>query len=137
MTVIRSYDSLRALEEVVAAAGRDHVYRKTNKAQDYGPACVYFDDDNSCPSCGVGKALHHLGVPLHVLAQMDNCGDSAISSRCVIDVLDANGWTITGAALRDFVAFQTAQDDQFEWGVALDSVYQARVDHDAAVLRSV
>jgi hypothetical protein len=127
MTRITAYDALNALDTVVTARGRDFVYQKSDGV----PACTYIR--NELPDCGVGRALSLLGVPNHILAQMDRLGDTSI--QATDRFLAAHGFELTESAVSILSDFQFSQDSQCTYGACIDTVYRHRVQREMAVIR--
>ena len=55
--------ALEALEKAANDFGHKHIYKTSRARREDSPSCVYFDTDDGKPSCLIGRALHHLGVP--------------------------------------------------------------------------
>lgn len=76
--------------------------------------CFY--QRNGEPSCGVGKALAHLGMTSDELYFMDNLS----LLQGVNEVTMPDGWYLTEYARQVFAAFQSAQDNGQTWWAALE-----------------
>ena len=109
MDLINHRQAIEALRAVVAEAGLDYVYEKPN-----GNDCFYTWDGK--PSCGVGRALHRLGVPMHVLHLWEN---SNAYSLCDNDPDEMRPALTTPLGARVFQFFQSRQDDGKTWSDAL------------------
>jgi hypothetical protein len=115
-------NAIEALESVVATAGGDFVYAKADIMDD-GPLCVYVR--NGRADCGVGRALHHLGVPLSVLGDLDGTGDSTIGNWRNLDYLADRGFMIEDEAVKALATFQQHQDNGSRWADCLIQAYQS------------
>jgi hypothetical protein len=120
---ITSYQVYTALYHVVqeSSNGRDTVYEPP--VPEHPDKCVYAY--NGEPSCGVGKALAVLGVPLDVLTILDtssplNGGPLAAGSDYFTWNLERKGFRLTHAAHDVLSRFQYQQDRARTWGEALD-----------------
>lgn len=102
--VIDGARALQLVREVVAEHGADTVYNMP------GERCRYVWND-AC-SCLVGHALHRAGVPIDVLAQVDDGNKSSI------EVAEIPGCELDDQARWIFVVAQEAQDSGFTWGRA-------------------
>jgi len=126
-------DALRALRAVVAEKGPDYVY----KPPAGGPTgtCVYAwrVDGQLQPQCIVGYALHHLGVPLPLIA---GAGCDAIKVVALAGRLAQVGYIITTDAAFVLRSAQIVQDQvlRFDapppncdatWGAALRAAEKA------------
>lgn len=85
--------------------------------------------------CLVGTALHHFGVPLEVLQEMDtydteyerradieeiHCvGDTSINAPHAIRVLAKHGFSMSQEAMEIFTRAQVMQDTGHNWGDAV------------------
>lgn len=115
--------ALRALEGVVAGR-EEYVYDSAN-------GCNY--EWEGKPSCVVGQALHELGLPISVLAEMDLAkgedyyldGDifvkDATISQAVKIVHARSNLRLTNHAVGILSEAQSHQDMHSKWGVALDA----------------
>lgn len=120
MTDVKIIDADKAIESLrlaVAERGRDYVYSNPDSPT---AACVYAS--NGKPMCGVGLALHKLGIPIEAISRLDACaGEGPI----LADRLHHRqpflelGWEFTKSAAKVFAAFQEPQDSLEPWGVAL------------------
>jgi hypothetical protein len=122
---ITSYQAYTALYHVVQESpnGRDTVYEPP--VPEYPGRCLY--TYNGEPSCGVGKALAALGVPLNVLTILDtsspsNNGPLAAGSDYFTWNLEREGFRLTAEAHDALSRFQRLQDRACTWGEALDHV---------------
>lgn len=126
MRTITREEIAAACTSAVASHGADHSpYRGEQSEQD----CRYVR--NGQPECLIGVALHHLGVPLDTLRDMDACMDGSIDAIQALTVLGGAGFAFTPEALGFAVVAQAAQDARDSWG---DSVARARTrskPHDA------
>ena len=115
--------ALSLLQQAVDAKGTDYVYQEIPKpGTTRAPGCWY--ESNGAPSCGVGQALFLGGVPLQVLADMDNAAeDSSIGAMDTL--LAANGVELTPDALVVFSVFQSYQDLVNSWGYSLGRAKEA------------
>jgi len=104
MITIDAQQAIESLRHIVQAKGPEFVY-----SSPAGSSCVYAYDGQ--PSCGVGQALAHLGVPLAVVAELDtaNCG-TGISALSMATPLHHHGVHVTPQAARVFSQFQVVQD---------------------------
>lgn len=128
---IEGLDALYALRAVVADKGADHVYER---AADDGPfTCLYVQetDGELCPQCIVGHALHHLGVPLHLMA--GDVNDENVET--LAPHLCLHGYQLTDGATEVLQAAQIVQDsvlglhrnspEMANWGAALKAAEKA------------
>lgn len=118
--------AIELLTAVVEERGADFTYTPDTENVDehHGLTCFY--ERNGVPSCGVGLALFKAGVPISVLAEMDNLGrdvddESAINSSGVLAILKRNGVEITDVAASTLFGFQVMQDMERPYGMALDN----------------
>lgn len=118
--------AIELLTAVVEERGKDFVYEPYTEGaeENHGLTCFYTVDGK--PSCGVGLALFNAGVPISVLAEMDNLGldvddESAINSSGVLAILKRNGVEITDVAANTLFGFQVMQDMERPYGMALDN----------------
>ena len=124
-TFVTTADAVRALETVVEKAGPDYMY-------DPSRGCLYFRDDQ--PSCGVGRALHELGVPTEVLAEMDEVPfATGIKMPRVQELLQKNGFRLTERAVEALVIFQRYQDGRVPWGQCLGHVHNWMTGYDPQI----
>jgi hypothetical protein len=110
-------DGPKALELLwfaVAEGGTDYVYTALPSGS---VACSYVDADREAPGCGVGLALHKAGVPVSVLEKFDGWG--SIGNVAVSAEADTLGLVITKSATDIFAVFQSVQDADNTWGLAL------------------
>ena len=120
--LITATQAIEALRAVVAEAGPDHIYR-IPKGYD---TCRYVEQDadgQRVPSCGVAKALHRLGVPIEELTKWESLSADSMSREGdylppAVAALGGRTLTTPGAG-RVFYAFQSKQDTNYSWGVAL------------------
>lgn len=122
MITITHDAAIEALRFVVAEAGNDFVYYPPVPDSD----TCYYVHDGAC-SCGVSRALHHLGVPIEVLSSLDTAAPGApfgspagIYSYKTSAILERAGFDISQAT-RVFDAFQRAQDRQHKYADALNA----------------
>lgn len=126
MELINHQQAIEALHTVVAEAGRDYVYVKPN-----GDDCFYVWDGK--PSCGVGRALHHLGVPIKTLRLWEGCNAHTLWQDLAGELYSnpmARPPLTTPLAARVFQMFQARQDDGKPWGEALaaaDREYESMI----------
>jgi hypothetical protein len=109
-------NAIEALESVVAGVYGDFVYAQTSPYE-AGPRCVYVR--NGSPDCGVGRALHLLGVPLSVLGDLDRMSESGIGYWRNTDYLAHQGFVIESGAVKVLATFQRNQDEGVRWGDCL------------------
>lgn len=112
--------ALPALEEVVAEAGGDFVYEMV------GGSCVYYDQAEGKPSCGIGRALFRMGWTAEELIVMDNCGDLGSPASVAFKSLSGNvPWgdipliECDEGARQLLSTFQEGQDTGVSYGIAL------------------
>lgn len=127
MTIeISAARALELLKAEVDAEGADFVYKADERADPLkSPKCVYVE--NGCPSCLVGRALHRAGVPLEILAKLDDVqydkgvgiSDAEFDDDSVVLEDDARGILATA---------QTMQDAGATWGEALEAASHALDD---------
>lgn len=100
-------DALRALRAVVAEKGADYVYK--SPAEGPTGTCVYVWDvaGQLQPQCIVGCALHHLGVPLELMAQGET---NSINVHALAANLAQKGYVIEPDAQLIFRSAQIVQD---------------------------
>lgn len=107
--------ALDALRHIVQEAGSDHIYQRPERG------CVYVHEDQ--PSCGVSKALAHLGVPVPVLTTLDTAAvfddPARIDSYPARRILAEAGFEISDSAAWALDQFQRQQDVGSTWGTAL------------------
>jgi hypothetical protein len=115
MITITAADAIDALIHIVDSKGTDFRYQII--------PCKYAVDGT--PSCGVGQALSHLGVPLQVISDLDiaNSG-TGLAARAMRPFLLQNDVDLNYEASRVLEAFQSVQDygsrdDTATWGTAL------------------
>ena len=101
--VIDQATALDLLRQVVAEHGADTVYQ--------GATEYYVYAEYGVPSCLVGHALHHAGVPV---SELERLGDGEIAEVRLPDCLH-----LTEQARLVFSAAETAQDSTCTWGEAL------------------
>lgn len=111
-------DSLRA----VAEERPDHVYERPAHMDGGDVSCYYVHtdaetDDPVTPGCGVGVALHRLGLPLEDLAKCE--GEAADT---VVERLCAGG--SYGEAAQFALTFQSCQDNGDTWADSLSAAEQ-------------
>lgn len=115
------------LDEVVKEAGDGHV-------QDY---CAYAEKDvdgRLVPGCIVGRVLHKAGVPVEVLAEMDNSARTENKARdtefdtLVMSEEYSDAFTINTDAMIMLREAQRVQDCRKPWG---EAAQQAREYHEA------
>jgi hypothetical protein len=116
--IITAKKAIEALREVVS--GKENYVDPGS----FTGKCRYaiFDEgaNRVVPSCLVGTALHSRGVPLGVLASMNQCGGvREVYSNA--NEFDAH-FVLTGGAFELFQAAQMAQDSGRTWGTALEIV---------------
>jgi hypothetical protein len=110
--------ALDALREVVQEAGSRHMDPNAGKSG----GCKYVAiDDKDKPECIIGRALHHLGVEISVLREMD-CSLEPVIEVGGSSVLSNHDVTMDPGARVLFTAAQTAQDKSEMWGDALEKV---------------
>ena len=122
--LITATQAIEALRAVVAEAGPDHIYRIPQGAR----TCRYVEqtDGLPVPSCGVAKVLHRLGVPLEELSKWEGVSTDTMQwptgDRMVPVEAQARGVTqlLTAGAATVLQAFQSKQDVNHSWGVALE-----------------
>ena len=109
--------ALTLLDEVVEEAGPYHVQDE----------CVYADEDaqgNLVPGCIVGRVLHKAGVPVEVLAEMDNSARTENKARdtefdtIVLSEEYSDAFTINTDAMIMLREAQRVQDCREPWGRA-------------------
>jgi hypothetical protein len=129
---IKPQEALAALREVVEDAGRDHV--DVNAGETSG--CKYVRIGGDVPECIVGRVLHHMGVEISVLRQMDlddepviETGGSAILSHHEVS-MDHRARILLATA-------QGLQDKGKNWGATLDEVERVARDLVVTVPKSM
>lgn len=106
MRTIGAGDALEALRAVVTDKGTDYIYRNPPGDPDLKRCVNAWEVDGVLkPLCIVGCALHHLGVPVELLAQRPSFGVYMLA-----DYLGRHGYTITPGACAVFRAAQAVQD---------------------------
>jgi hypothetical protein len=112
-----------AIRAVVAEAGRDHVYELRDDDDEYDGVCEYVRDDQ--PSCLIAQALARVGVPVDVLARYENR-----SSDWVMEKLGERypEWTFSRPIIFAARQAQIKQDQEKEWGEALDAFERGLVE---------
>lgn len=137
MITANASDALRGLRHAVDLKGRDYIYEAPDPDV---PTCVYAwrdpDTHQLVPSCVVGHALHHLGVPLNLMYECGN--EEQVHSLVDRLLLKLGVEVVTPAALECFREAQRVQDaalDGFDtegnriedcsWGAALDAACAA------------
>lgn len=100
---------MKALRETVADRP-GYVYESPYESGPHPSSCYYVHGDK--PGCGVGAALHRLGVPLRVLGEYEN--------NAADTLINALGMTGDTPARRVYVLFQGHQDNGIPWGEALE-----------------
>lgn len=115
MITINETQALEALKHIVEEKGADFRYQIL--------PCKYAVD--GVPSCGVGQALAHLGVPLPTVIALDtaNTGTS-LAARAMRPFLKSENVDLTSGAAEVLEAFQSVQDygsrnETATWGAAL------------------
>jgi hypothetical protein len=105
---ITGADALKALRHVVAEKGPDHYYTPPVEGHS---SCVYVwpnsKTDELEPHCIVGYALHHLNVPLELIA---TSGFNMVNIQGLAANLRHEGYVILGDAIVIFRAAQSIQD---------------------------
>ena len=104
-----------ALKDVVEKMGSDFVYQSPGN---YG--CVYYHNGGSC---GVGKALIALGMPIEEVIKLDSSADAG--GPILACVLHEIVPYIDYGASQVFNAFQSHQDALFDYGSALENAENA------------
>lgn len=104
MITIDGNRAIELLREVVEELGDDFKY-KAPSTPNGTRRCVYAH--NSQPSCGVGRVLHSLGIPVEQLEALDADIDGVSADRVGHKI---EGLKVTGVAAEALVAFQTEQD---------------------------
>jgi hypothetical protein len=87
-----------------------------------GDGCLYAR--GGAPDCGVGHALHALGMSVDDLEWMDYVVDNTMIGRCPVPP----GWYLTSVARKIFAGFQNLQDVDYTWGQALERAQQIAVN---------
>lgn len=133
--------ALRALHQVVAEVGDDHVYVKTSRPapEAHGgatAACMYWHMTGDKPGCLIGRALHRLGFSREDLIlcdeqpELDEHGrvqSGAPTGTSVKDVHMRFPDRFTGVLVwRMLQAAQTVQDNGRTWGHALQAAISYR-----------
>lgn len=114
---IEGADAIRGLRHAVATRGASYVYQAPGPGAD---VCVYaWPDDTGtiAPSCIVGMALEHLGVPLDLIIAQGN----AETIPGVARGLSLYGYVFSHPAIAVLHVAQLAQDKRRDWGQALDA----------------
>jgi|SRR6266704_38148 len=106
--------ALELLKEVVAEAGRDHVY----EAHDEPRTCTYVVPGGDRPDCIVGRVLHRYGMPIEELQAWDR-PTMTVVRVWEQDVTGVRRW-MPEATMRLLRAAQSVQDQRHPWGEALD-----------------
>lgn len=117
MIEIDGPQALSLLQQAVALQGPGFIYTRSTSPKDPELVAGCWYERNGTPDCGVGTALHIAGVPIPVLAKMDQPEDSSIGY--VDRILADNGVHLSPEALATFATFQTHQDLGTPWGDAL------------------
>jgi hypothetical protein len=120
-----------ALARAVAERGRDYAYPTTGEEDDEGStSCVYRWEQWQAweqhaepgePACGVGLALHHLGILDDVVPEKRGSFEMYENNTVAVTALplDADLW-----AMRLFALFQISQDGGAAWGPAFDQALE-------------
>jgi len=104
--------AITLLKQVVEERGEGFSYKVPQGAT----RCLY--EWQGSPSCGVGAALHKAGVPVHVLAKLDDaCGE--IADDETREFLQENQVILTPDATRVLWGFQGSQDNGANYASAL------------------
>lgn len=134
--VIDKEDALNGLRAAVATKGADYVY-ESPPLNDGLYMCLYVQeiDGELHPRCIIGYALHHLGVPLQVLAAADNNNENV---RELAHRLRDHGYQLTDDAIEVLQAAQIEQDsamghnfgspEKANWGAALAAAEKVAAD---------
>jgi len=112
---------LSALTEVVAAEVPEYSYEP--KEGEEGTRCFYVWEGQ--PDCGVGRALHKLGVPLEALSEHEGVGAQSLLDHLELDEVIATDEQ-SKYMLR---AFQRRQDVGVTWREALKTATTWYEDH--------
>lgn len=112
--LITAHQAIVALRGVVAEAGRDYRYEKI------GGECRYVH--NGEPSCGVGRVLVRLGLPIAELAKYEGLSALGLGSY-LTNNCEKRGLPLLLAedASKVLDEFQHNQDQAAPWGDALDA----------------
>lgn len=115
MIEITADNAIEALRHVVQEQGGDYRYERPN-----GGPCLYVHNDQ--PSCGVGRALAKLNVPLSVLQAMDtgNGDGGGLAARAMVPFLENHDVNVAWSARDLFEDFQRLQDNGATWAAALE-----------------
>jgi hypothetical protein len=112
-------EQVRESAKKIVEANPDLIYTQTEEFKNYG-TCKY--ERFGEPSCLVGQVLARLGVPVEVLAELDEQSDGSINGEDVPTVLFNAGFEVSNDAYRYMAEAQAVQDRTSRpntWGEAL------------------
>lgn len=118
MIVITPEVVISGLKALVDESGEDYVY--TPVEGEYGTRCVYVNGESA--SCGVGRFLANLGVPLERLREADgeNCG-GGLPANDLLEELSGEGViSIDEKSISALWRFQGENDLYQPWGYAVE-----------------